>query len=333
MIKRVEEINRQRENNFSVFSFIASYLNECPCLVTKDIIEDITGGNLQGVERAFASFLSNVYSENRDEVRYIEKNYLFRGVKCLNPEEYLDNPYLKNIKIPTTKDGNWDFGYQSYAPYEGFIYRDIECLENYTEIPQVGFFKEKFTFPTVFEGGREWMAIKPNEIETMKLPIENARGRVLVYGLGMGYYAFMVSQKDNVESVCIVERDQSVINLFETHILPQFPNKDKITVIKRDAFEYAEKEMKVGGFDYVFTDLWHDVSDGVDLYVKMKKYEALCPNLRFDYWIERSILSSIRWSIFDGIYKKVKNGTFVGTETEIERYLTDGYLKQFVKFM
>lgn len=333
MIKRVEEINRQKENNFSVFSYIASYLNECPCLVTKDIIEDITGGNIHGVERAFASFLANVYSENTDEVRYVEKNYLSRGVKRLDPEEYLNNPYLKNIKIPTIKDGNWDFGYQSYAPYEGFIYRDIECLENYIEIPQVGFFAEKFTFPTVFEGGREWMAIKPNEIETMKLPIEKARGSVLIYGLGMGYYAYMVSQKDEVESVCIVERDQSVINLFENHILPQFPNKDKITVIKMDAFEYAEKEMKNGGFDYVFTDLWHDVSDGVDLYVKMKKYEALCPNSHFDYWIERSILSSIRWSVFDGIYEKVKNGTFVGTEAEIEKYLTDGYLKQFVKFI
>lgn len=333
MIKRVEEINRQRENNFSVFSFVASYLNECPCLVTKDIITDIVGGNMQGVQRAFASFLANVYSENEDEVRFVERNYLSMGVKCLNPEEYLNNPYLKYIKIPTTKDGEWDFGYQSYEPYEGFIYRDIECLENYREIPQIGFFKEKFTFPTVFEGGREWMAIKPNEIETMKLPIEKARGSVLVYGLGIGYFAYMVSQKDNVESVCIVERDQSVINLFEKHILPQFPNKNKITVVKSDAFDFAKDKMKNGGYNYIFTDLWHDVSDGVDLYVKMKKYEALCPNSQFEYWIERSILSSIRWSIFEGIYQKVKNGTFEGTADEIEKYLTDGYLKQFVKFI
>ena len=333
MKKRIEEINNRRERNFKVFSYIASYLNQCPDLVTEEIIADITGGNVSGAERAFISFLSNVYSEDEGEVKEIEREYLSKAVRRLDPFEYLENPYLKNIKIPETKEGEWDFGYQSYQPYEGFIYRDIQCVGDYVEIPQIGFFTEKFTFPTVFESGREWMAIKPNEIETMKLPIEKAGGRVLVYGLGMGYFAYMVSQKDNVESVCIVERDQSVIDLFERHILPQFPNKSKITVVKSDAFEYAKNEMKNGGYNYVFTDLWHDVSDGVDLYVKMKKYEALCPDLQFEYWIERSILSSIRWSVFDGIYKKVQNGTFVGTAQEVENYLTESYLKQFVKFI
>ena len=333
MKRRIEEINNRRERNFKVFSYIASYLNRCPDLVTEEIIADITGGNVGGAERAFVSFLSNVYSEDEGEVREIEREYLSKAVKRLDPREYLENPYLKNIKIPKIREGEWDFGYQSYQPYEGFIYRDILCEGDYVEIPQVGFFTEKFTFPTVFEGGREWMAIKPNEIETMKLPIEKAGGRVLVYGLGMGYFAYMVSQKANVESVCIVERDQSVIDLFERHILPQFPSKSKITVVKSDAFEYAKNEMKNGGYNYVFTDLWHDVSDGVDLYVKMKKYEALCPNLQFEYWIERSILSSIRWSIFDGIYQKVQSGTFVGTVQEVEAYLTDGYLRQFVKFL
>ena len=333
MKKRIEEINERKIKNFNVFRFIASYLNNVPCLVNKETIEHITGGNKENEERAFVSFLANVYSEDAKKVKEMEREYLSNGVKLLNPSNYLDNPYLKNIKIPKIGEGEWELGYQSYEPYEGFIYRDIECVGDYVEIPQLGFFDRKFSFPTVFEGGREWMAIKPNEIETMKLPMEKARGRVLVYGLGMGYFAYMVSQKDDVESVCIVERDQSVISLFEKHILPQFPNKNKITVVKSDAFEYAEKEMKNGGYGYVFTDLWHDVSDGVDLYLKMKKYEALCPNSHFEYWIEPSILSSIRWSVFEGIYQKVKNGTFNGTIEEIEHYLTDDYLKQFVKFI
>lgn len=333
MKKRIEEINRRKIKNFEAFRYIAYYLNNMPNLVDKEIIEHITGGNKENEERVFISFLANVYSEDVKKARLLEGEYLSRGVKLLDPAVYFENPYVKNVTIPRIKEGNWELGYQSYAPYEGFIYRDIECVGDYVEIPQVGFFSEKFSFPTVFEDGREWMAIKPNEIETMKLPIEKAWGRVLVCGLGMGYFAYMVSQKDTVTSVTVVERDQSVINLFENHILPQFPNKGKITVIKSDAFEYAENEMKKGGYDYVFTDLWHDVSDGVDLYVKMKKHEALCPNSHFEYWIERSILSIIRWSVFEGIYEKVKKETFNGTVQEVERYLTDDYLKQFVKFI
>ena len=331
--KRIEEIAHRRERNYQALSLIASYLNNCPDLVTREIIEEITNGEKSGEERAFASFLANVFSEDEAEVNWLEREYLFKSVKRLSAEEYLKNPFFEKIKIPATKEGNWDFGYQSYQPYEGFIYRDLAFTGDYVEIPQIGYFDEKFSFPTVFENGREWMAIKPNEIETMKKPIEKAKGRVLVYGLGIGYFAYMVSEKNEVDSVTVIERDENVIKLFEKHILPQFLNGKKITVIKSDAFDYAKNHMKNGSFDYVFTDLWHDVSDGVDLYVKMKKHEALCPNSHFEYWIEDSILSSIRWSIFDGIYEKAKKGDLVETFETIEKYLSDNYLKQFVKFL
>ena len=240
---------------------------------------------------------------------------------------------MRNISIPTKKVGEWDLGYQCYQPYEGFISRDILVESDHTEIPQIGFFDTEFSFPTVFEGGREWMAIKPNEIETMKAPIEKAEGSVLVYGLGIGYFTYMVSEKPSVTSVTVVERDENAIKLFEEYILPQFPNANKIKIVKSDAFEYAKKSMKNGGYNYVFTDLWHDVSDGVDLYVKMKKYEALCPNLHFEYWIEDSILSNIRWGIFEGLYAKHKKGELNDTAENVEKYLSCEYLREFVKYI
>ncbi|MBO5262379.1 MAG: hypothetical protein J6B45_04975 [Clostridia bacterium] len=332
MKDKIAEIKERSDKNGKVLFFVASYLNNCPTLVTKEIIEEITNGEKAGEERAFASFLANVFSESDSEVSWLEREYLFKGVKRLSTEEYLKNEYFKNIKIPRIKEKNWEFGYQSYKPYEGFIYRDIQ-VDGYTEIPQIGYFDKEFSFPTVYENGQEWMAIKPNEIETMKEPIENAKGNVLVFGLGIGYFTYMVSQKQDVISVCVVERDESAISLFEKHILPQFPNKHKIRIVRADAFEYAKNEMANGMFDYGFVDLWHDVSDGVDLYVKMKKYEALCPNLHLDYWIERSIISSIRWSVFRGIYEKSKSGSISISEHEVEKYLTDSYLKSFVKFI
>jgi spermidine synthase len=142
-------------------------------------------------------------------------------------------------------------------------------------------------FPAVLEDARIWMTITPNEIETMKEPVEQAFGH---YGLGLGYYAYMVSEKANVESVTIVEANEDVIHLFTQYILPQFKNAQKIKVIKADALEYARKRMSKGNYDFVFTDLWHDVSDGKDMYLKMKKFEKLTPNTVFTYWIEKSIL-------------------------------------------
>lgn len=332
MIQKIEEIKKIREMNYEFVSLVASYLNNCPNAIDKDLVEGITCEITENEERVYRGLLANIFFEDEDLARVYEREYLSYGVKRLDPQEYLNNPYYKSISIPKSKVGGWELGYQKYEPYECFIYRDI-VKKGYTEIPQIGFFNVEFQFPTVFENGVEWMAIKPNEIETMKAPIENAQGSVLIYGLGIGYFAYMVSQKEQVSSIVIVERDENVINLFNDIILPQFPNKNKITVIKSDAFEYAEKHMRNNNFDYVFTDLWHDVSDGVDLYIKMKKHEGVCPKAKFDYWIEGSILSSIRWSIFDGIYTQVKENPSKWTLNEIETYLSDKYLKEFVKFI
>ena len=51
-----------------------------------------------------------------------------------------------------------------------------------------------------------------------------------------------------------------------------------------------QKHMIPGKYDFVFTDLWHDVSDGIDMYLKMKEYEKQSPDSVFTYWIEKSIL-------------------------------------------
>ena len=54
-----------------------------------------------------------------------------------------------------------------------------------------------------------------------------------------------------------------------------------------DAFSFAEREFRPGAFDYVFTDLWLDVSDGLELSERMKRLEERMPDARYAYWIEK----------------------------------------------
>lgn len=186
--------------------------------------------------------------------------------------------------------GNSELKYEKYKPFEGFVCNDIIQTEEGRLIPQIGFFETEFNFPVILENGRLWMSITPNEIETMKEAIAKGFGKVLAFGLGLGYYAYMTTQKDNVESVTVVKSNQDVIDLFTKYILPQFKNAPKIRIIKGDAFEYAQKQMPILKYDFVFTDLWHDVSDGIEMYLKMKEYEKQSPDTIFMYWIEKSIL-------------------------------------------
>ena len=48
-----------------------------------------------------------------------------------------------------------------------------------------------------------------------------------------------------------------------------------------DAFEYIGQQMPQQKFDYAFVDLWHDVSDGLELYLKIKRWSiyVLIPDL------------------------------------------------------
>lgn len=332
-LKRLEKIEKIQAKNDLFLQICVTYLNECERLVTKEMIDEITAGDRSLDSHAFSAFLSSAFIENQELEAEMHREYFVPSIKKLNPDEYRNNPYFKNIKIFDTKIGSWTLSYQKYAPYEGFVRDDFALFDNFKEVCKIGFFDEEFSFPTVFENGVEWMAIKPNEIETMKEPIEKASGRVIAFGLGLGYFAYMASIKNEVSSVTVIEKSKDVIDLFNLHILPHFSHPEKITVIQSDAFDYAREQMPKEKYDYAFVDLWHDTSDGVELYIKMKKLEVLSKHTHFQYWIEKSILVTVRKRIFGAIMQSIEKGKNNLSYDEIINRISFDYLKEFVKFI
>lgn len=285
-------MNKQIEDdNFRIFSLMSNYLNNYSTYITKDDIAEVKTNDMSA-EQAFSIILANgvgldILDKNTDRDFY--NKYFPKIVKCLNPNDYNENEYYKNIINPKIKQDNIEFKNEYYKPYEGFVFNDIEKDLEGRMYPQVGFFEEQFRYPAILENGRIWMTVTPNEIETMKNPIEKAHGKVLTLGLGLGYYPYMISNKTNVDEIYIIDKNETIINLFKKYILPQFQNKDKIKIIHADALEFLKNDMNKYNFNFVFSDLWHDVSDGADMYLDIKNYEKLYPNIDFEYWIEKSI--------------------------------------------
>jgi hypothetical protein len=200
--------------------------------------------------------------------------------------------------------GDWELRTQQYRPYEGFIWREAPVEPDFREIPQIGFFKKPYAFPSVLEKGVEWMAVKPNEQETMRAPLAAAHGRVVTLGLGMGYFAFHACEKDTVTSVTVLERSESVIRLFREWILPQFPHGEKLRILQGDAFALLPQVLAEGA-DFVFADLWHDVSDGFGLYLRLRRLEETLDVARpWAYWIERSLLAQLRPMVLDALLRR-----------------------------
>ena len=175
-------------------------------------------------------------------------------------------------------------------PFELIPLDDPIVFEDGRVVPQLGFFDTEFPYPVVFENGVEWMLVTPNEVETMREDIKKAHGKVLAYGLGLGYFVYLTSLMPEVESVTVVDLSSDAIELFKEHILPQFENAEKVRIVCDDAFHYAEHVAPGENYDYIYADIWHDVSDGVSMYRRFKELERLCPNSEFAYWIEKTML-------------------------------------------
>ena len=173
--------------------------------------------------------IKNLFEIDKDFINYYKKYNLEKSFVMQNIDEYLNNPYVKNIKLnKIIIDDKHKFEELKYLPYECFLCKNIHIDSSYLEHIKIGYFTKEYSYLTLLEDESIWMLITPHEINTMKEAVNNAKGNVVTFGLGLGYYAYMCSIKEDVKSVTIIERDCKTINLFKKYILPQFENKDKI---------------------------------------------------------------------------------------------------------
>lgn len=278
--------------NNILFKKLSVFINHEADFIRPEFIESLCRDCDISKEEAYCFTLAasiDLDTEKNPRDAEIFEEYFPDMVHLLKNKDYENNPYLKNIKIPTKKLGKWELCYKTYVPYQAFVFDDPKITRDGKIIPQIGFFEKEFSYPAVLESGTEWMLITPNEINTMRAPISGAHGKVLTYGLGLGYFAYMVSEKESVSSVTIIERDKNAISLFRDIILPQMPRKDKINIICDDAFYFAETRLADSDFDFVFADIWHDPSDGVPAYKRLKETEKYLPSADFSYWIEKTL--------------------------------------------
>lgn len=133
------------------------------------------------------------------------------------------------------------------------------------------------------------MSLVPHEIKTMESSIREAKGEVLTYGLGMGYFAYRCCQKEEVSRVSVVESDPAILSFFEKYLSSSFP-KGKLRILKGDALSFS-----LGGgdpYDFLFVDIYHDAEDGLPLYLALRKKEGVAK--KTSYWIEEDLLVYLR---------------------------------------
>ena len=110
-------------------------------------------------------------------------------------------------------------------------------------------------------GGQIMMSETPMEHRTNSWFVCHAHGDVLIGGLGIGMIVLAIQDNDDVQSVTIIEKSESVINA----VVPQLPLNNKVKIIQGDVFSYKPETR----FDCVYMDIWAYVNE--DVYEEMKK--------------------------------------------------------------
>lgn len=297
-LKQLESIlNKNIDKNEMINDFISFYDE----IIDNESVDEYISDNHVSSSKAMMDLFKEVYSS--DSPNIIE----------LKEDDYSNNPYLKNILIEPFKDKHYELTYYSFYKYQPILFDNVKFngLEN---IINIGFFKEdtKFKFLSLSHNNNIWMEITPHEVNTMKDAINNANGNCVVYGLGLGYFAYMISIKDNVNKITIVEKDRNIIELFKSKILPKFPYISKIEIVEENALNYKVSD----DTNYVFIDLWRDTNDAIPLYLKLIKKEK--ENIKYDYWIEDSILEMIRrYIICKLINRPISDSNYILINNEI----------------
>ena len=306
LINKIKALIDQNAINMNVADMLMGAFSYTDLINSDEVKQFIKEGYNE--KEAILQILYRFYGldDSLKENQEIMNEYFLNNIKKLNQGDYINNPYVKAIKS-TGRKGKYQLKYLDYEPYQLFAYDDIK-INKHKEYSRVGYFDHKFSYLALTEGNNIWMSLNPNEIETMKPYIDKGKGHVLVLGLGMGYVPFMLTAKDEVKSVTIIEKDKEIISLFNSLIYPFFPHKEKIRIIEDDALKYLQKAEKEPSFDYIFADLWHNPEDGLPLFIGLKKIN---PNI--DCWLEVSL------------YALLKRCMITLLEEQLENYKEDAY--------
>lgn len=327
-----EYLNSLLEDNelsLSVSDIFSSLINRSD-ITSKEEVEALLKTSKHSKKEILLSKIIedlDIEFSNEEEEEEFNK-YVSSSIFELDQKKYLSNPFYLKFKDLNIKQDKYELKMDTLKAYELFAYQDMSTYGNsYIEKNSIGYFTSDYHYLTLNENKVTWMSIIPNEIETMEKPLEKVEGNVLVFGLGLGYFAYMAANKNTVKSVTIIEKDAQIIDLFNKCLFPHFENKQKIKVIKYDAFEYMSKGVKA---DHAFIDLWHDPFDGLELFIRFKNLEKEYPDIKFSYWLESSFYLLLRRCMFTLINEQLegsKESQYLKAENYLDKVINKYYFK------
>lgn len=327
--KRFIKLFDIKEINMSIADIYLETFNHGYFLDEKELAQ-VTKENGGDEAKAIYQILMNHYQIDIDDKENIQigEKYFVPFIKRCKIDDFTSNPYYLSVKPIEISEGKYHLCYLTYQPFQLFSLDEIKVDNQYfEEYSSVGFFDKPYTYLALLENDTIWMSITPNEINSMKKIVETVSGKVLVLGLGLGYFPYQIIQKANIDKIVVVENNPTIIKLFKNALYPFFNHQKKMVIILKDAFVYLKEESGRNHFNHVFVDIYHNAEEAMWIYIRCLSYEALFPKCYFHYWLEPSILALARRCLLTLFYEQYShiNVKYNKAENDTDRLINCMY--------
>lgn len=214
----------------------------------------------------------------------------------LSADAWEKSPYHRTVHLENIRDNSFSYEKGTVSGCRLFnsdaIQKDpVRELKDWMKLRAMD---RDFETVYLYQNDLDWMMDAPSEAITNDPFAARAHGSVLTFGLGIGYFLFMASRNPAVRHITCIERSPSVIRMFRSSILPQFPKGPEIDILQSDAFDCWNEDF-LSCYDYIYTDIWQSGDDGLALMSQLLE-QYLPPFEKADFWIEDSCLE-IMWTL------------------------------------
>jgi len=149
-----------------------------------------------------------------------------------------------DVKVPIGKSGDWEV--------EEIVVKERE-FSQLISMMQTGRSVPGGTYKRLIRGNVTVMSNTPDEIRDFMGFYYEAKGSVLIHGLGIGVLVEALIQKEEVTDITIIENSPDVIKLSG----PTYFNNPKVTIIQADCFSWESPKGKR------YNAVWHDIWDNI----------------------------------------------------------------------
>lgn len=216
----------------------------------------------------------------------------------IRTSDYLKTPYHSHIRLDQIIDSEFRYSKETLPANELFSISSIHPDEHreLNDWMTLRALDKPYDAAFLWQGNEVWMLDAPSEANTNDPYAKKAKGKVLTFGLGIGYFIYMAMLNPQVKSITVIEHSPAVIAMFKKFILPQFPKRTPLTIIEGDAYDYFNK-VHLETFDYVYVDIWQSNDDGFLVIEKLLE-QYLPKSDKVDFWIESSCFEFLPALIF-----------------------------------